>query len=307
MSRDAGNPPGFSVELTGYDSGQADLHRVREAVFVLEQNVPLEEERDALDPHCLHVIARDPGGRAIGTGRLTPERKIGRMAVLAAWRGKGVGDAMLLALIDAARQRGWRELSLNSQVSASRFYVRHGFLPYGKRFREAGIEHQAMRRMIDGASLVEDRDAAVAATVATVLRARRRLWIYSRELDPGLFDAPEVLEAMRRYGTGRHGGEARILLQDADAAQRALAPLLTLAQRLPSAFAFREVADPVDRGYPSAFIANDAGGYYFRALGHRFDGETDLDGGGRSRQLAESFRPVWERSRPCSEFRALGI
>ena len=48
-------------------------------------------------------------------------------------------------------------------------------------------------------------------------------------------------------------------------------PLLSFAQRLPSVFQFRETAYPVDRAYPSAFVVSDAGGYYFRTLGHRFD------------------------------------
>src|SRR3546814_10838591 len=65
--------------------------------------------------------------------------------------------------------------------------------------------------------------------------------------------------------------------------------------------AFREVADPVDRTYPSAYLANDDGGYYFRALGHRLDGEAETGAPGRARQLAEHFRPVWERARPCTE------
>jgi hypothetical protein len=50
-------------------------------------------------------------------------------------------------------------------------------------------------------------------------------------------------------------------------------------------FLFREVVDPVDRAYPSAFIANDAGGFTSEALGHRFDGEADLHAPGRARQL----------------------
>lgn len=304
MNKDASS---FIVKPIDYETGLPELRSVRETVFVHEQNVPIEEEWDALDPQCLHVIARDAQGRPIGTGRLTPEHKVGRMAVLREWRGKGVGDAMLVALIEVARQRGWRALALNSQVSASAFYIRHGFVPYGERFWEAGIEHQAMHRKLDGPTAIEDRDGAVAATVGIALRARRNLWIYSRELDPGLFDAPDVMDALRRYGTAGHGGEARILLQNAEAVQRAHAPLLALAQRLPSVFVFREISDPTDHAYPSAFVANDTGGYYFRGLGHRFDGEADLDGAGRARQLAESFKPIWERSRPCTEFRALGI
>lgn len=116
------------------------------------------------------------------------------------------------------------------------------------------------------------------------------------------------MDALRQLATRRNPGtEVQILLHDARAPQAAHAPLLALAQRLPTAFSFREVVDKVDRVYVSAFLVNDDGGYYFRTLGHRFEGEADRDAPGRARQLAETFRPVWERSRPCSELRALGI
>lgn len=299
--------PGFRIEVVDYAQAQDELRAVREPVFVQEQQVPLEEEWDALDPLCRHVLARDEAGKPIGTGRLTPERKIGRMAVLREWRGKGVGDALLSALMAQAWEMGWPAISLNAQVNAEPFYARHGFVPYGPGFEEAGIAHQAMRRNLKGPTPIEHGAAAVAITTALVLQARRSLVIYSRELDPGLLDSPAVLEALRAFATAGHGGEVRILLQDTAAPQRALAPLLPLAQRLPSVFHFRTVTEAVDRVYASAFLANDAGGYYFRPLGHRFDGEADLDGAGRARQLQEGFSRVWERAQPCTEFRALGI
>jgi len=299
--------PGFRVEAVEYARQRDDLLRVRETVFVREQHVPLEEERDALDPLCLHVLARDEAGRPIGTGRLTPERRIGRMAVLREWRSRGVGDALLAALLDLARRQHWPELSLNAQISAETFYARHGFVPYGPRFHEAGIEHQAMRRRLDGATAIEDQAGARATLMSLANGTRRRLDIYSRDLEPGLFDAPEVLEALRRLAIRPGAVEIRFLLQDAGAPQRRLAPLLPLAQRLPSTFRFREVHDPVDRNYPSAYAVNDADGYYFRTLGHRFEGEADPDAAGRARQLREEFAQVWERSRPCTEYRALGL
>jgi predicted GNAT family N-acyltransferase len=307
MSTSVTSTPGFRVEHIDYTAGLEDLRRVRETVFVQEQQVPIEEEWDALDPLCHHVIARDHDGQPIGTGRLTPERKIGRMAVLRDWRGRGVGDALLLALIQAARQRHWPEVSLHAQVSAEAFYARHGFLPYGDRFWEAGIEHQSMRRRLGGAMAIEHQQAAVAIATALVAQASRAVLIYTRELDPGLFDAAGLLDALRRFGTRTRGGEVRFLLQDAATPQRTLAPSIGLAQRLPSVFAFREVSDPVDRAYPSAFIVNDRGGYYFRPLGHRFDGEAELENPGRARQLGEEFGRIWERSRPCTEYRSLGL
>lgn len=299
--------PTFHVEATDYASGLAELRIVRETVFVQEQQVPIEEEWDALDPLCTHVIARDAAGQPIGTGRLTPERKIGRMAVLRDWRGRGVGDAMLAALMAQAKDMHWPLVSLHAQVSAEAFYARHGFIPYGERFWEAGIEHQSMHRSLLGPTAIDNAAGAIAALAGVVTQARRYLRLYSRELDPGLLDNAIAIDALRRFATHTRGGEVQVLVQDAAAAQRSLAPLLTLAQRLPSVFAFREVREPVDRAYASAFIANDMGGYYFRPLGHRFEGETDLDNPGRARQLRDDFGRVWERSRPCIEFRALGI
>jgi len=243
-----------------------------------------------------------------GQGRpFSTTARIGRMAVLREWRNAGVGAALLQALLRLARDNGWNDVSLHAQVGALDFYLRHGFVAVGPRFTEAGIEHQEMRRSFDRPQAIFDREAAVAVTVQLVAAARRRLWIYSRELDPGLLDDQRVLEALRGFAIRGQGNAVQLLLQDAAAPQRAHAPMLALAQRLPSAFAFREIDDPVDRAYAAAFVANDAGGYYFRGLGHRFDGEAEIGGAGRARQLAETFRPVWERSRPCTELRALGL
>lgn len=299
--------PGFTVSTVDYAADRDALRAVRETVFVREQGVPLELELDAQDPDCLHVLARDADDRPIGTGRLTPAHTLGRMAVLPEWRGRGVGAAMLAALTDLARERRWNALELHAQADAIGFYLRHGYLPIGPRFMEAGIEHQSMRRSLQGPNAVEDREAAITATIAIIDATRRGLRVYSRALDPGLFDAPPVLDALRRLAVRGDGIELRFLLQDAETPQREHAALIALAQRLPSVLLFRAVDDPVDLAYPSAFVANDGNGYYFRSLGHRFDGETALDAGGRARQLREEFDRTWERSRPCSEYRALGL
>lgn len=307
----AGAPP-FRVQAVEYPRAMAELHAIRETVFVHEQHVPAALERDALDPACVHVVARTLDGEAIGTGRLVPPNneesaRIGRMAVLAPWRRHGVGAAMLSALLRLARERGWYEVSLHAQAGAIDFYLQHGFMPRGPRFLEAGIEHQTMYRILAGASPVAATADAVAATAAVIRGARRAVCIRGQALDAGLFDAPAVLDALRRFATAGTGGQVRILLQDAAAPQRAQAPLLALAQRLPSAFAFREIADAVDREYPSAFVANDAGGYYFRGLASRIEGEADQAAPGRARQLSGEFDRAWERSRPVAEYRALGI
>jgi predicted GNAT family N-acyltransferase len=297
----------FRVQVVDFQAALAELRTVRDEVFVGEQRVPVELEHDALDPLSTHVLARLLDGTPVGTARLTPERHIGRMAVRAPWRGRGVGDALLQALVDEARKRGWPEVRLNSQASAIGFYDRHGFRPEGERFTEAGIEHQAMVRGLAGPQRIADRDTALATAIQVIAGARRRLWIRSFDLDPWLFDDPGVLQALRRFATSGRGNEARVLLHDAAAPQRAHATLLALAQRLPSIFLFRELEDPVDRNDPAAFLAGDGGGYYLRSLGQRIEGEAELQALPRVRQLHAGFDEAWERSRPVSEYRALGL
>ncbi|HEY0886005.1 MAG TPA: GNAT family N-acetyltransferase [Ramlibacter sp.] len=312
MSVAEGGAQPFRVQAVEYLRAMAELHSIRETVFVREQRVPAELERDALDAACLHVVARTLQGDAIGTGRLVPPgagqpAKVGRMAVLPGWRGRGVGSAMLLALLRLARQRGWHEVALHAQATAIDFYLHHDFIPQGPRFMEAGIEHQAMHRTMAGPMAVATTEEAVATVAGLVVAARRALCLRLRGLDPGLMDAPAVLDAMRAFGTAGLGGQARILLLEAMPPRRTQAPLLELAQRLPSVFLFRELADPVDREDGSAWIANDVGGYYRRPLGDRIAGEADFNAPGRTRQLRAEFERTWARSRPVTEYRALGI
>lgn len=303
----AAAPQPFRVELVDFDAARHELHAVREEVFVREQGVPVELERDALDEVSTHAMARLLDGTPVGAARMTPDRHIGRMAVLGRWRGSGVGDALLSALLAEARRRRWAEVALKSQVEAIGFYLRHGFQPEGARFIEAGIEHQAMRKSLGGPRRIEDREDAIRATCQAIDDARRSVWIRSVALDPGLLDAAPVLESLRRFATAGRGNEVRVLLHEAATPQRAQAPLLALAQRLPSILLFRELQDPVDRNDPACFIAGDGGGYYLRSLGQRIDGEAERHAPGRVRQLRAGFEEAWERSRPVSEYRALGL
>ena len=130
-----------------WDKARAHAAPVRMVVFVEEQRVPAELEMDERDAACVHAIAFD-GERAIGTGRLLPDGHIGRMAVLKAFRGKGVGGEILEALVEAARRRGEREIVLSAQTHALAFYRAHGFEAFGAEYEEAGLPHQDMRRVL---------------------------------------------------------------------------------------------------------------------------------------------------------------
>lgn len=137
----------LNIELLPWDEAREHAAPIRFAVFVEEQGVPQEIELDDHDARCVHAVAFEDG-RAVATARLLPDGHIGRMAVLKDWRGRGIGAAMLVQLMDRARRRGDREVFLTAQVHAIAFYRAHGFQEEGEEYLEAGIPHRDMRRML---------------------------------------------------------------------------------------------------------------------------------------------------------------
>ena len=155
-------PPPLRSVLESYEAGGAmldcragtsrdlgpDASSLRQAVFEAELGVVQPMAEDAADAQALHVVAYNRFGVAVGTGRLVRQGKgaarIGRLAVMQALRGAGVGAAVVHALVAAARERGDSEVVLAAQVGAVKFYERLGLAPRGPRFEEAGLAHQEM-------------------------------------------------------------------------------------------------------------------------------------------------------------------
>lgn len=79
------------VVVADWQASKVDATAIRHDVFVQEQHVPVEIELDDEDENAIHAVAYDGRGRAVGTGRLLRNAHIGRMAVRASWRGRGVG------------------------------------------------------------------------------------------------------------------------------------------------------------------------------------------------------------------------
>jgi predicted GNAT family N-acyltransferase len=314
----------YRIEPADFQADSEDLHAVRNAVFVIEQNIPAEIEWDELDRYSMHLIARDGRHNPIGTGRLTPERKIGRMAVLSAWRNQGVGKSLMAALLDEAQKRGWPEVSLNAQVSVAGFYEQFGFVKEGGVFIEAGIPHQAMRlkfqpltvparRIVNAGRLsipaaeFDSFEATLNATLNIITEARRELGIYTPNLECPLYGHPDIVAAFRQFAIQSQDGCARLIVQDTANIHGQAHPLLKLAQKLPSSFQFRMPVETEDQQYSSAYIFNDRGGYLFRLFGDRYAGVWSPSLPSRNRQLAEEFDRFWQRSQPCPEFRLLNI
>lgn len=134
----------WTIRIADWQHDGAILRAIREQVFIHEQSVPVELEWDEHDAHCLHLLAINTQGQAIGTARLVSGCHIGRMAVLKAWRGQGAGSALLQRLLDEVRKGGKSQAILHAQIHAVPFYAAFGFTPSGNEFMDAGIPHVTM-------------------------------------------------------------------------------------------------------------------------------------------------------------------
>ena len=134
----------FTISILPWDKALAFARPVREKVFIGEQRVSRELEWDEWDEGSDHAVARDIEGQAIGTARLLPDGRIGRMAVLREWRRCGVGAALMKAMLDQARENSMSRVTLHAQTQAAGFYRRFGFSERGGEFLEAGIPHVEM-------------------------------------------------------------------------------------------------------------------------------------------------------------------
>jgi predicted GNAT family N-acyltransferase len=81
----------------------------------------------------------------VGTARLFDDGRLGRMAVLPAYRGLGIGSALMQEALSLASEHGVARVFLHAQVGVMSFYRRFGFEPIGDVFEEAGIRHQTMQ------------------------------------------------------------------------------------------------------------------------------------------------------------------
>lgn len=144
------------IREASWPADRDGLDHVRCEVFIKEQKIPRSLEFDGLDATALHWLALSGDGEPVGTIRLLPSGQIGRLAVLDAFRGSGVGSRLVRHAVAAAEAHGWAEVWLNAQYSRREFYGNLGFFVISDVFEEAGIPHQRMLRRLGASAERQD-------------------------------------------------------------------------------------------------------------------------------------------------------
>ncbi len=116
---------------------------VRSRVFIEEQKIPPSIELDGNDEHYWHIVIFT-NNKAIATARLAASGRFGRMAVLKAYRHKGIGSLLLQAISNKATALRLHAVNCHAQLSAVNFYKKNGFLVAGDPHQEAGSVHIKM-------------------------------------------------------------------------------------------------------------------------------------------------------------------
>ena len=132
------------------DSDDFQLVRdIRKSVFTAEQGADSDTEFDSYDEKgkgTLYALLYD-GEKAVATSRLALTEKgykIGRIAVLKDFRGKGYGDKIVRAVIEKAFEKGAEAVFVDAQNYAVPFYEKIGFMVIGSQIFDRGLPHMPM-------------------------------------------------------------------------------------------------------------------------------------------------------------------
>lgn len=134
----------LEIQQVTWAQAEPHLRAVRTVVFIEEQFVTPEFEWDEIDANAVHVLAMAEN-QPIACLRIIDYTKIGRMAVLKAWRGKGVGMALLQEAIKICQQHGIKKVKLSAQTHAVGFYEKAGFIQTSDEYCDVDIPHVDMQ------------------------------------------------------------------------------------------------------------------------------------------------------------------
>jgi predicted GNAT family N-acyltransferase len=143
---DSGPQPRIVIKVASNPEEMEHVFQMRDEVFVHEQHLTNDARFDPDDRRSIHYLAY-LDDQPVGTGRLTMikrEAQVAWVAVRVPYRQSGIGKAVMIAILERARDEEADYVVLNAQSHALEFYSRLGFESMGHEFTMAGIPHQVM-------------------------------------------------------------------------------------------------------------------------------------------------------------------
>ncbi|MBL7004103.1 MAG: GNAT family N-acetyltransferase [Gammaproteobacteria bacterium] len=292
---------------------EEQIRDIRTAVFINEQQVPEELEIDEQDQTCLHIVALIEG-IVVATGRLLDDGHIGRMCVLKGFRNQGIGLTMLELLIDAAEDKGIKEVKVNAQLTALSFYQQVGFHICSDTFVDAGIAHKSMSLYLEpviGENKLElafdNRELCKEIILSQIKQAKHQINIFTQNFEPELFNQPSIYHFIQHLITRNRRVKVRIICQDASLAVHEGHYLIRLAQNYTS---FVEIRTPVTKelkGFQQSWLMVDDYAYCHIQNVTRYYGTACFNNRLKVKESLEFFNLAWEESEIDQTTRRLNV
>ena len=138
----------ISIKPVDWKTDNEPLKKIREEVFIQEQQVSVADEWDEQDETATHFLVFDTQNKALACARVLIEGDlfhIGRVAVIADYRHQKIGRQLMRYILDwCYQQHPDYKIYLHAQTSRIQFYEYSGFKSCGDIFMDAGIEHIEM-------------------------------------------------------------------------------------------------------------------------------------------------------------------
>ncbi|MBS0215687.1 MAG: hypothetical protein JSR50_08040 [Proteobacteria bacterium] len=154
---------------------------------------------------------------------------------------------------------------------------------------------------------IDGLDAVVAATTAMLQASSRRICLFAPKLESRLWNQPAIVDALRGFAVSGREREIRILVGEPDDLVRDCGSLVALHQRLSSVLQLRQPLENDEWPASHPFLLGDDGAILRLDGDGRLGGEIIAAEAGQGRVFQARFDAIWERARPMSELRALGI
>lgn len=150
------------------------------------------------------------------------------------------------------------------------------------------------------------RDEVKIINIALTQQTSRYIDIISKYLDPGIFDTPDFIEAIKQLSISSKFTKIRILIKDSEPMTKNGHRIIDLIQQLTSSIEVRKISEEY-KSYNEAFVLFDGKGVIYLAHADRYEGFANFNRPRLATELSNFFNEVWEHSEPDVNLRRLYI